>query len=390
MNGTPDLRLEATADRFSAAAQQYAVSEQQGGDDLEAIVSAVRGLHPRVVVDIATGPGSTALALAPVAGRVVGTDISVGMIDTARARAADARIVNASFEVAPVENLPFGDAEVDVVTCRIAAHHFADVPGALREVGRVLRPGGTLVLLDSLAPDDAEVASFLHQIETRRDPTHVRAYTSGEWVAMVADAGFTVDALATYPKPKAFEPWLARGGVDRHEMSEVRDLVRSASAAVRTGLSIEYDDFGAPARFADDKLLITAHLDRRPGDAVSVDFSIRGIDHVQLAMPADRETEAVAFYVGVLGLIEVPKPASLAARGGAWFMSGAAMLHLGVEADFRPARKAHPALMVDGLDVLAQRLVDAGHEVRWDHELPGVTRFHTDDVFGNRIELISV
>ena len=260
LSATPEATLDAMADRFSAAAHQYAVSEQKGGDDLDAIVSAVRDLHAGLVVDIATGPGSTALALAPVAGRVVGTDVSPGMIDTARTRAADATIDNATFEVAPVENLPFADAEVDVVTCRIAAHHFADVPGALAEVRRVLRPGGALVLLDSLAPDDAEVAGFLHEIETRRDPTHVRAYTTGEWVAMVEAAGFVVDSLATYPKPKAFEPWLERGGVDEAEMAAVRELVRTAPPAARDGLSIEYDDAGLPSRFADDKLLVLAHL----------------------------------------------------------------------------------------------------------------------------------
>jgi len=259
-DNAPDASLEAMADRFSAAARQYAVSEQKGGDDLDAIVAIVRDLQPQVVVDIATGPGSTALALAAVAGRVVGTDVSPGMIDTARERAAADGIANATFEVAPVEHLPFGAAEVDVVTCRIAAHHFADVPAALAEVRRVLRPGGALVLLDSLAPDDPEVAAFLHAIETRRDPTHVRAYTTGEWVGMVEAAGFTVDALATYPKPKAFEPWLERGGVDDAEMAAVREQVRTASPAAVAGLSIDYDDAGAPTRFADDKLLVTAHL----------------------------------------------------------------------------------------------------------------------------------
>lgn len=117
---------------------------------------------------------------------------------------------------------------------------------------------------------------------------------------------------------------------------------------------------------------------------------IVGLDHVQLAMPAGAEAEAVGFYVGILGFVEVPKPEPLASRGGAWFTAGSAVLHLGVEAEFRPARKAHPALVVDGLDALADQLVAAGHDVRWDDELPGVRRFHTDDVFGNRLELVSV
>jgi len=117
--------------------------------------------------------------------------------------------------------------------------------------------------------------------------------------------------------------------------------------------------------------------------------AIVGLDHVQLAMPVGREADAVAFYVGLLGFTQAPKPEPLASRGGAWFTAGTAVLHLGVDADFRPARKAHPALVVEGLDALADRLAAAGHDVRWDHELPGVRRFHTDDVFGNRLELVA-
>ena len=117
-------------------------------------------------------------------------------------------------------------------------------------------------------------------------------------------------------------------------------------------------------------------------------IGVTGIDHVQLAMPAGGEDAARAFYTGLLGLPEVPKPANLAARGGCWFENGAVKLHLGVEADFRPAKKAHPALLVGKLAALAARLEDAGVSVRRDGEIPGVKRCHTDDPFGNRIELI--
>jgi diguanylate cyclase (GGDEF)-like protein/PAS domain S-box-containing protein len=115
-----------------------------------------------------------------------------------------------------------------------------------------------------------------------------------------------------------------------------------------------------------------------------------GLEHVQLAMPAGEaaEHEAERFYAGVLGLTPVPKPADLAARGGCWFEGPAVRIHLGVEPDFRPARKAHPALLVDDLDVVCQRIVAAGGEVRSAEGLPGVARVHTDDPFGNRIELI--
>lgn len=115
-------------------------------------------------------------------------------------------------------------------------------------------------------------------------------------------------------------------------------------------------------------------------------MGVIAIDHVQLAMPPGGENAARAFYHGVP---EVPKPMPLAARGGCWFESGTVRLHLGVEADFRPARKAHPALVVADYAGLVARLEGAGHAVRADDELAGVTRGFVDDPFGNRIELIA-
>ena len=114
---------------------------------------------------------------------------------------------------------------------------------------------------------------------------------------------------------------------------------------------------------------------------------ITGFDHVQLAMPRGREEAARAFYTGLLGMTELPKPPVLAARGGCWFASGAAVLHLGVEEPFTPARKAHPALLTDDLDGLGAALAAAGHACATaDGEIPGVRRFHTRDPFGNRVE----
>jgi len=112
------------------------------------------------------------------------------------------------------------------------------------------------------------------------------------------------------------------------------------------------------------------------------------LDHVQLAMPAGAEAAAEAFYGGILGMVRLPKPEPLASRGGCWFADGDVQVHLGVEADFRPATKAHPAFVVDDLDALVDAVAAAGHAVRWDTDLPGVRRCHVADPFGNRVELI--
>jgi catechol 2,3-dioxygenase-like lactoylglutathione lyase family enzyme len=116
---------------------------------------------------------------------------------------------------------------------------------------------------------------------------------------------------------------------------------------------------------------------------------ITGLHHVQLAVPAGSEPALREFYGGALGMVEIPKPAALAARGGVWFRTGTAELHLGVEADFRPARKAHPGLLVDDLDKIMAQLADVGRRVRPDDLLPGYRRCCLDDPFGNRLELLT-
>ena len=112
------------------------------------------------------------------------------------------------------------------------------------------------------------------------------------------------------------------------------------------------------------------------------------LHHVQLAMPAGREDDARAFFVGILGMTEIEKPPVLAARGGAWFRGGGVEIHLGVEADFAPARKAHPGLVVDDLEEAARRVATTGQDVTWDAEFPGFRRFYAHDPFGNRLEFL--
>jgi catechol 2,3-dioxygenase-like lactoylglutathione lyase family enzyme len=117
-------------------------------------------------------------------------------------------------------------------------------------------------------------------------------------------------------------------------------------------------------------------------------WTFGAIDHVQLAMPVGEEETAERFYRDVLGLKVVAKPEAMAARGGRWFEAGPVKVHLGAEEDFRPARKAHPALTVTNFDALLERLAGQGVEFRPAEEGPGRRRGHIDDCFGNRIELI--
>ncbi|WP_445527207.1 VOC family protein [Streptomyces cyslabdanicus] len=115
---------------------------------------------------------------------------------------------------------------------------------------------------------------------------------------------------------------------------------------------------------------------------------LAALDHVQLAAPPGSEDALRAYYAGVLGMTEIPKPPVLAARGGCWFQAGSVQLHLGIERDFRPARKAHPGLRVTAIEAFAARLAAHGAQVVWDDNLPGHRRFYSEDPVGNRLEFL--
>lgn len=115
---------------------------------------------------------------------------------------------------------------------------------------------------------------------------------------------------------------------------------------------------------------------------------ITGLDHIQIAIPAGAEDAARRFYAGLLGFEEIAKPPTLVGRGGCWFQGRGIQIHLGVEADFRPAAKAHPAFLIADLELLRQRLAQAGVRLTPDDAIPGVRRFYANDPFGNRIEFI--
>jgi catechol 2,3-dioxygenase-like lactoylglutathione lyase family enzyme len=131
-------------------------------------------------------------------------------------------------------------------------------------------------------------------------------------------------------------------------------------------------------------------FDSAPGACQTQIVKIDAIHHIQLAMPSGGEGHAVAFYEGILDVPRVEKPAHLASRGGCWFESGNVRIHLGVDQDFRPARKAHPALIVSDLDEARAHFVASGIGVVDDEALPGFDRFYVSDPFGNRLEILAV
>jgi ubiquinone/menaquinone biosynthesis C-methylase UbiE len=213
------------------------------------------------VLDVATGTGFTALAFAPLVHSVVGTDISTGMLAEAQKRAREAGVGNVTWQEAAAEALPFPDASFDLVTVRIAPHHFTDVPAFLRETRRVLGPGGgALVLGDTTVPDDdPEAAAWQNAVERERDPSHVANLSPEQWRALCEAAGFTVTDLdgGSGRIPIELTAWLETAGCDAERAGGVRRRFAEAPASARRQFQIVTEGSGG-VRFAWKRVVLRA------------------------------------------------------------------------------------------------------------------------------------
>ncbi len=226
-----------TAEQFSRQAEAYAASPSHAaGDDLELVLDFAAPAAGETCLDLATGPGHTAARLAPVAGFVVGLDIAPGMIDVARRRAADLGLANLAYVIGDVQALPLPAGSLDLVTCRIAPHHFHDVAGFVKEAARVLKPTGRLVVEDSLAPDRSAVAAFLEDLEKRRDPTHVHSLSRAEWGAAVEGAGLRLVHETVYRKRHPFDLWIRRTGLGEAQIAGLATHILEAPEEIRRTL----------------------------------------------------------------------------------------------------------------------------------------------------------
>jgi ubiquinone/menaquinone biosynthesis C-methylase UbiE len=247
-------------EQFGAIAAAYVASPgHAGGDDLAQLVTWGRALAPAGVLDLATGGGHTALAFGEFARRVVAYDVTEPMLRAARGLLRD-RNTAGQFVAGDVEALPFRDGAFDVVTCRIAAHHFADVATAMREVRRVLKPGGSFLLQDILGHDDAAAAAFVTEVERRRDPSHVRAYRAVEWKAFLRAAGLTVMDTAVVTKGRPWEEWTTRTRMTPEARRDLDAFVLAAPERCRAAFDFRVDN-GRVESFTDRMLLLRADRD---------------------------------------------------------------------------------------------------------------------------------
>lgn len=196
--------------QFGNNAENYVHSSvHSGGEDLELLFSVAQASAEMRVLDVATGGGHTALRFAHAVKEVVATDLTQAMLTAAQNHILP-QANNVRFELADAEQLPFEDASFDLVTCRIAAHHFRDVFRFVQESARVLKLGGKLIVQDQVVPDDPLAAEYLNAFEILRDPSHVRILSQTEWRNDFLDAGFEVLEEHRLARQDQFMAWCGR------------------------------------------------------------------------------------------------------------------------------------------------------------------------------------
>jgi len=258
VSDSPTNRIQA---QFGASASAYVTSAgHAGGADLERLVAWGRALAPARVLDVATGGGHTALAFAGFPARVVAFDLTEPMLRTARQFVESRGAAGAVFVAGDVEALPFREASFPLATCRIAAHHFADVGAAVRQVARVLVSGGSFLIQDILGHDDPEASRFITEVERRRDPTHVRSYRVTEWRAFLRGAGLTVMDDAIVPKVRPWEEWTTRSRMAPEAKRDLERFILDAPARCRDAFDFRLDGERIES-FTDRMLLLRAEKD---------------------------------------------------------------------------------------------------------------------------------
>lgn len=247
-------------EQFGRTADSYV--RNKGFAQGEDLVEAVRLLKPSqddVMLDVACGGGHTALYFAPYVRSVVASDLTMQMLKKAQEFISEeGGVENVTFREADAEDLPFPSGAFTILTCRVAPHHFPDVPRALKEFHRVLRrKEGRMVIIDTLLPEDEEIAEFLQKIEKTRDVTHVRSYRQEDWVRMIDEAGFDVRETEIIPKTHEFQEWANRTGMSREAVQQLNRTFIDAPAKVQDYFKLE-TFAGEVENFTDQKILIFA------------------------------------------------------------------------------------------------------------------------------------
>ena len=231
-------------DTFGAAAENYVRSRTHSeGPDLKRMLELAQLTGDETVLDIATGGGHTALAFAPHVCEVVATDLTPEMLQAAERFVIGRGATNVRFQQADAEKLPFPEASFDVVTTRVAPHHFPNPERYVAEVARVLKVGGRFILDDNIAPEDDELDAFLQRLEKWRDPSHVRSHRVSRWREWIERAGLQVEHIEPLEwKQYGFQEWTARTLMPDKERDRLEAWLLTAPGRAADFFRIETED----------------------------------------------------------------------------------------------------------------------------------------------------
>jgi ubiquinone/menaquinone biosynthesis C-methylase UbiE len=250
----PKARVQ---DYFSRTAESYVTSfSHKEGSDLKRLIELGEWQPDFLALDVATGGGHTALAVARHVAHVIVTDLTPRMLEKARENLLSHGVTNATFKVADAEHLPFPDGTFDRVTCRIAPHHFPNVFQFMHEVACVLKPGGIFLLIDCMAPSDPKLDRFDNQIEIWRDSSHVRSLTYVEWEQLVTEARLTIEHVEFFRKTHDFDDWTRRSQMPAEEKVALERFILESDAETQRYFEIQRKADGHLASFTNDYLLV--------------------------------------------------------------------------------------------------------------------------------------
>jgi len=243
--------------QFGANAAAYATSTVHAkGASLARLVELTQPRADWWALDIATGAGHTAFTFAPHVARVTASDLTPEMLTIAANLAKENGLGNVDFKEADAEDLPFDDAIFDLVTCRIAPHHFRDIDQFVRECARVLKPGGVLAIVDNIVPSDQEAADYINAIEKFRDPSHERCLSAEEWADSYRQAGITLLHAEEAKKAMNFEAWANNMNVSTEGRETLRGMLHDAPPSVREFLASTVDEGGKLTFFLSEGIFI--------------------------------------------------------------------------------------------------------------------------------------
>lgn len=243
--------------QFSKNAEQYRDEPLfSAGHDLEAMVKSVPLAGDEALLDVGAGVGHTAIAFSPFVKQCTGIDVTEEMVKTAALYAKEKNACNVTFLQGDAEKLDFPDASFDIVTCRFAAHHFPDISRAMSEIARVLKPGGSFILVDHHAPEDKALDQFINLLNQMRDPSHVREYSLAEWNKWFEENGLDYTEQGRWNIPIEYDNWIHRGAVPEEKRPAIAAHLTGSSQACRDEFQIVLAENGRPLSFCLKGVLI--------------------------------------------------------------------------------------------------------------------------------------